>query len=33
MQSFLPVESVLRHDLETPPALVQWKAGQEKQGD
>jgi hypothetical protein len=29
MQSFLSAERELRHDLETPPALVQWKAGQE----
>jgi pimeloyl-ACP methyl ester carboxylesterase len=28
---FLSVERRLRHDLETPPTLVQWKAGQEKQ--
>ena len=26
---FLSAERALRHDLETPPALVQWKAGQE----
>ena len=28
---FLSVERLFRHDLETPPALVQWKAGREIQ--
>src|ERR1051326_6381574 len=29
---FLSVERALRHDLETPPALVQWKAGPQTRG-
>jgi hypothetical protein len=32
MSSFLSVERVLPPDLETLPALVQWKAGQEATG-